>query len=161
MVGVHLWAVQCTTFHLKPAKRATIFHVLDHGLYTRWFFQLGLRTDGTMLISVCAILVSSKSTECPKIYRKSVLQLLKYTANLCFGRCIIDLSQIWGHPVKMLNIHEQFFTFHRRTTITKEPSYQLTMFWTWRNGYIFCFLFIFMVKRYITCPNLVEYYQFI
>ena len=30
-------------------------------------------------------------TECPKIYRKSVLYLLKYTANLYQSRCSTDL----------------------------------------------------------------------
>ena len=30
-------------------------------------------------------------TECPKSYRKSVLHLLKYTANLYLSRCSTDL----------------------------------------------------------------------
>ena len=30
-------------------------------------------------------------TECPKIYHKSVLHLLRYTANLYLSRCVTDL----------------------------------------------------------------------
>ena len=33
--------------------------------------------------------------ECPKIYRKSVLHLLKYTTNIYLSRCSTDLRYIW------------------------------------------------------------------
>ena len=39
------------------------------------------------------------SNECPKIYRKSVLHLLGYTANLYLSRCSTDLPYILGHSV--------------------------------------------------------------
>ena len=41
-------------------------------------------------------------TECPKIYRKSVLHLLKYTANLYLSRCSTDLRYILRHSVVYL-----------------------------------------------------------
>ena len=42
---------------------------------------------------------SGKSTECLKIYRKSVLHLLKHAANLYLSRCRTDLRLILGHSV--------------------------------------------------------------
>ena len=53
-----------------------------------------------ILLCLCSPLISSYSsthipcasdTECPKIYRKYVLHLLKYTANLYLIRCSTDL----------------------------------------------------------------------
>ena len=38
-------------------------------------------------------------TECPKIYRKSVLNLLKYRFAVYLSRCSTDLRKIFGHPV--------------------------------------------------------------
>ena len=37
------------------------------------------------------------NTECPKIYRKSVLHLLKYNVNLYLNICSTDLRYILGH----------------------------------------------------------------
>ena len=39
------------------------------------------------------------TTECPKIYRKSVQHLLEYTANLYLSRYSTDLRYIFGHSV--------------------------------------------------------------
>ena len=36
---------------------------------------------------VCMWVRVVQYTECPKIYRKSILHLLKFTANLYLGRC--------------------------------------------------------------------------
>ena len=40
-----------------------------------------------------------KHTECPKIYRKSILHILKYTTNLYLSRCNTILRKILGHSV--------------------------------------------------------------
>ena len=42
------------------------------------------------------ILYKTLCTECTKIYRKYVLHLLKYTANLYLSRCSTDLRYIVG-----------------------------------------------------------------
>ena len=39
-------------------------------------------------------------TECPKMYRKSVLHLLKYRVTVYLNRCSADLRQILGHPLQ-------------------------------------------------------------
>ena len=38
-------------------------------------------------------------TECPEIYRKTILHLLKYAADLYLSRCSTDLLQFLGHSV--------------------------------------------------------------
>ena len=51
-------------------------------------------------IAVLYWLFLNADTECPKIYRKSILHLLRCTANQYFGKCSIDLRFILGHSVK-------------------------------------------------------------
>ena len=41
-------------------------------------------------------------TKCPKILRKSVLHLLKYTANLHLSRCRSDMRYVLGHSVSSI-----------------------------------------------------------
>ena len=48
----------------------------------------------------------SSGTECPKIYRKSVLHLLKYRFKVYLSRCSTDLRYILGRSVFMI-----FFSF--------------------------------------------------
>ena len=42
-------------------------------------------------------------TECPKINRKSVLHLLRYTENIYLSRCSTNLRQLLGHSVHTLH----------------------------------------------------------
>ena len=44
-------------------------------------------------------MLCNKHTECPKIYRKSVLNLLKYITNIYLSICSTDLRYILGHSV--------------------------------------------------------------
>ena len=44
-----------------------------------------------------------KSTECPKIYRKYVLHLLKFIAKLYLSRCSTDCGKFWDTPYIMNN----------------------------------------------------------
>ena len=44
-------------------------------------------------------MIDINGTECPKIYRKSLRHLLKYTATLYLSRCSTYLRYIFGHSV--------------------------------------------------------------
>ena len=50
-----------------------------------------LKCPPTPYPNMTRVKISDHATECPKIYRKSVRHLLKYTANLYFKRCSTDL----------------------------------------------------------------------
>ena len=41
-----------------------------------------------------------QGTECPKIYRKSVLQLLKYRSAIYLSDCSTNLQELLGHSVR-------------------------------------------------------------
>ena len=41
--------------------------------------------------------IMQRNTECPKMYRKYVLYLLKYTENLYWSRCSTDFRYMLGH----------------------------------------------------------------
>ena len=59
----------------------------------------------------------SLPTECPKFYRKSVLHLLKYTANLHLSRISTDVRQIFGHsvvPSQTISLPGKLFLFQNR-----------------------------------------------
>ena len=58
-------------------------------------------------IAVLYWLFLNADTECPKIYRKSILHLLRCTANQYFGRCSTDLRFILGHSVHIYIYHLQ------------------------------------------------------
>ena len=47
-------------------------------------------------------------TECPRINRKSVLHLLKYTENIHLSRCSTDLRLLLGHLVSRFAFRDQF-----------------------------------------------------
>ena len=52
-------------------------------------------------------------TECPKINRKSVLHLLKYTENIYLSRCSTDLRLLLGHSVYIIIFYTIFLKhFH-------------------------------------------------
>ena len=53
----------------------------------------------TLNISDWIMIILLDCTECPKIYQKSVLHLLKYTTNLYSNKCSTDLRYILGHLV--------------------------------------------------------------
>ena len=69
-------------------------------------------------------------TACPKIYRKSVLHLIKYTANLYLRRCNTDLRFIFGHSVLYTRDEDTtFFPLDPDPTQLKknlDPTFDLT-----------------------------------
>ena len=63
------------------------------------------------------------NTKCPKIYRNSVLHLLKYTAILYLSRCSTDLRLLLGHSVYVMLMFDLYkayvFTSHRGISDTQ------------------------------------------
>ena len=77
-------------------------HLYYCSLRILWWFRFNQMPWRNQCYSYHAIFLPSvptHGTECPKSYRKSVLHLLKYTANLYLSRCSTDLRYILGHSV--------------------------------------------------------------
>ena len=74
---------------------ASLSQPLTHpGLYFNSIF-----TNNSTKQSFFICIKYKKTTECPRSYRKSVLHLLKYAANLYLSRCSTYLRYIFGHSV--------------------------------------------------------------
>ena len=86
--------------HYNVADRKTYSRLCQGNVFLLFFLSQGVFRTQTPLNLFCLPLASQdKNTECPKIYRKSVLHLLKYTANLYLSRGSTDLRYILGHSV--------------------------------------------------------------
>ena len=64
-----------------------------------YFFMVWEEITFWLLWAIFTNIFVSACTACPKSYCKSVLHLLKYTANLYLSRCSTYLRKILGHSV--------------------------------------------------------------